>query len=106
VFTDFFVITHGTSSRHVSTIAEAIEEKLGQDFGRKPNHVEGKRVGEWILLDYIDFVVHVFTADRRAFFGLERLWGDAPRLEIQAGGAPPAAPKASARPRRRRAGSE
>ena len=90
---------HGTSGRHALTIAEGVEEKLGRALGREPGHVEGRRAAEWILLDYIDFIVHVFTADRRAFSGLERLWGDAPRLAL-----PDEEPRAL-EPRRRRAKS-
>jgi ribosome-associated protein len=81
-FTDSFVICHGTSSRQVVAISEAVEEQLATSFRRSPGHVEGRREGEWVLLDYIDFVVHVFLAEKRAFYGLERLWGDAPRVAI------------------------
>jgi ribosome-associated protein len=82
VFTDYFVICHGTSGRHALAISDAVEERLGKELERKPGHVEGRRVAEWILLDYIDFVVHVFTEEKRAYYGLERLWGDAPRLAL------------------------
>jgi ribosome-associated protein len=95
-FTDYFVIAHGSSSRQVSAIAEAIEDRLREDDGLKPKHVEGRRVGDWILLDFIDVVVHVFLEERRAFYGLERLWGDAPRVSL-AGTAPS---RAGARHRR------
>ena len=81
-FTDFFVISHGDSTRQVLTVAEAVEERLAATFGLRPNHVEGRRSGEWVLLDYIDFVVHSFLAEKRAFYRLERLWGDAPRLDL------------------------
>jgi ribosome-associated protein len=79
--TDYFVICHGTSDRQVQTISESIEERLIRDLRVKPKSVEGRRVGEWILMDYIDFVVHVFVAGKREFYRLERLWGDAPRLD-------------------------
>lgn len=103
VFTDYFVICHGTSRRHVLTIADGIEEMLSRDLHREPGHVEGRRVAEWVLLDYIEFVVHVFSEDRRAFYGLERLWGDAPRLEISVPeGAPPPRAAGRSRPRRTR----
>jgi ribosome-associated protein len=72
-FTDYFLICTGTSSRHNQTIAESIEEALKQD-GVRPLHVEGHAEGEWILLDYVDFVVHVFSARAREFYDLERLW--------------------------------
>lgn len=81
-FTDYFVIAHGSSSRQVAAIAEAIEERVRDDDGLKPKHVEGRRVGDWILLDFIDVVVHVFLEERRSFYGLERLWGDAPRVPL------------------------
>lgn len=61
-------------------IADAIEERLGRDLAVRAAHVEGRKTSEWILLDYIDIVVHVFVKERRAFYRLERLWGDAPRL--------------------------
>jgi ribosome-associated protein len=81
-FTDYFVICHGGSSRQVAAIADAIEERLATRERRSPKHVEGKRVGDWVLLDFIDVVVHVFLEDKRTFYGLERLWGDAPRVAV------------------------
>lgn len=80
-FTDWFLICHGASARQVGAIADAIGETLERNLGVAPGHVEGKRAGDWVLLDYIDFVVHVFLQERRAYYGLERLWGDAPRWE-------------------------
>ncbi len=79
--TDFFVICHGTSDRQVLTIADSVEERLIQSLGVKPSSVEGRRTSEWILMDYIDFVVHVFVEEKREFYRLERLWGDAPRID-------------------------
>ena len=105
VFTDYFVICHATSGRHALSIADGIEERLAKDLKRKPGHVEGRRVAEWILLDYIDFVVHVFLEEKRTYYGLERLWGDAPLLPLsgrEAGDPAPAEASAAARPRRRR----
>jgi ribosome-associated protein len=78
--TDAFVICHGSTERQTAAIADAIEQRLRETHGRRPGHVEGKRSGEWILMDYLDFVVHVFTPETRSYYGLERLWGDAPRL--------------------------
>ncbi|HVQ64775.1 MAG TPA: ribosome silencing factor [Terriglobia bacterium] len=72
-FTDHFVVCTGTSSRHNQTIAEGIDERL-RNQGVRPLHIEGHKEGEWILLDYIDFVVHIFTAKAREFYDLERLW--------------------------------
>jgi ribosome-associated protein len=80
-FTDTFVICSGQSTRQVKAIAEAIEEALRKQHVR-PSHVEGFERSEWVLLDYFDFVVHVFTRDTRAFYGLERLWGSAEVVEF------------------------
>lgn len=79
--TDFFVIASGTSDAHVRGIAEAVIEDL-RERGQKPHHVEGLTVGRWVLLDYVDFVIHVFHPETRAFYQLERLWSDAPELEF------------------------
>jgi ribosome-associated protein len=81
-FTDYFVICHGSTSRQVLAIADAIEERLLEEGRRKPKHVEGRRVADWILMDFIDVVVHVFVDEKREFYGLERLWGDAPHIEL------------------------
>jgi ribosome-associated protein len=70
---DFFLVTSATSDRQAIAIADEIELRLKRDFAAYPNSVEGRRHGEWILLDYVDFVVHVFLADRRAFYDIERL---------------------------------
>ncbi len=83
-FTDFFVIGSGTNSRQVRAIADGIVEALAAE-GVKPSHVEGYDRSEWILLDYFDFIVHVFMPETRAFYGLERLWGDAEELKRAAG---------------------
>ena len=80
--TDTFVICHGTSNRQVAAIAENIERRLRCEAARKPTHIEGLRRSDWVLLDYIDFVVHVFLQERREFYRLERLWGDAPALPL------------------------
>jgi ribosome-associated protein len=88
--TDFFIICHGSSDRQVLAIAESVEERLRREAGRKPQNVEGQRRAEWILLDYIDFIVHVFVAERREFYRLERLWGDAPEVAIPDAAAGPA----------------
>jgi len=70
---DFFLVTSATNERQAVTIADEIELRLKRNFGVYPNSVEGRRNGEWILLDYVDFVVHVFRAERRAFYDIERL---------------------------------
>lgn len=98
-FTDYFLLCHGSSERQILAIADAIEERLAEELGIRPDHVEGRRSSEWILMDYIDFVVHVFVEGKRSFYGLERLWGDAPRLPIAA---EPEAPRRPARTRRPR----
>src|SRR5208337_323131 len=70
---DFFLVTSATIDRQAVAICDEIEHRLKRDFGVVPNSVEGRRRGEWILLDYVDFVVHVFLAERRAFYDIERL---------------------------------
>ena len=80
-FTDYFVICSGNSDRQVQAIAAHIEEKLGEGKIR-PLSVEGKREGRWVLLDYGDVVIHVFYQPVREFYDLERLWSDAPRIEL------------------------
>ncbi len=80
--TDFFLICHGASDRQVLSVTESIEDRIRSEFKRKPKHVEGQRVGDWVLMDYVDFVVHVFCEERRQFYRLESLWGDAPRVEL------------------------
>ncbi len=70
---DFFLVTSASNERQAVTIADEIELRLKRDFGVYPNSVEGRRHGEWILLDYVDFVVHVFLSERRAFYDIERL---------------------------------
>ena len=83
-FTDYFLIASGTNTRQVRAIADSVMERLADD-GVKPAHVEGYDRSEWILLDYFDFIVHVFAPETRAFYGLERLWGNADRIEVAAG---------------------
>jgi len=70
---DFFLVTSATNDRQAIAIADEIEHRLKREFCALPNSVEGRRQGEWILLDYVDFVVHVFLAERRAFYDIERL---------------------------------
>jgi ribosome-associated protein len=81
--TDFFFLISGTSDMHVRSIAEHVIEELKKD-GVRPSHVEGLRSGRWVLLDYIDLVVHVFHPLAREFYQLERLWGDAPAHALEA----------------------
>ena len=79
--TDFFLIVTGTSDVHVKAIADHIVDELREE-GVRPNHVEGFQGGLWVLLDYIDLVVHVFHYTTRQFYQLEELWGDAKRREF------------------------
>jgi ribosome-associated protein len=83
-FTDFFLIASGTNTRQVRAIADGVMEALAGE-GVKPSHVEGYDRSEWILLDYFDFIVHVFAPETRVFYSLERLWGNAERIEFAAG---------------------
>jgi len=81
-FTDFFVLSSGTSQRQIVAIADGVQEAMRAEDLR-PKHVEGYPRQEWILLDYSGFVVHVFTPRTRLFYDLERLWGGAARLEMK-----------------------
>jgi len=80
-FTDHFIICTGTSVRHNQSIAEGIDERL-RKLGTRPLHIEGQREGDWILVDYIDFVVHIFTSRAREFYDLERLWRTGKRRTV------------------------
>jgi ribosome-associated protein len=80
-FTDFFVLCSGASPRQVKAIADAVEETLRAAKVR-PAHVEGYDRAEWVLMDFFTFIVHVFTPQTREFYSLERLWGDAERIEV------------------------
>ena len=80
--TDYFVICSGNSDTHIQGIAEKIEESL-HDEKVKIWHREGEKRSTWILLDYIDVIIHIFTKEAREFYSLERLWGDAPRTEYE-----------------------
>lgn len=82
VITDVFLIASGGSRRQVRTLADEVMERLAA-LGRKPLRREGIEESTWVLLDYGDLVVHLFDPDTRAFYALERLWGDAPRLDWQ-----------------------
>jgi ribosome-associated protein len=79
--TEHFVITHGTNSRQVRTIADEVEQRVGAAGGPKPIRIEGLDDLSWVLMDYGDFVVHVFSEDARHFYELERLWADVPKVD-------------------------
>ncbi len=79
-FTDYFVMCSGTNPRQVQAIADAVDERL-EALGLRVTHAEGYKQAEWVLLDYVDFVVHIFSEKARQFYDLERLWKSAKRLE-------------------------
>jgi ribosome-associated protein len=79
-FTDYFVMCSGTNPRQVQAIADAVDERL-EKLGMRVTHSEGYKQAEWVLLDYVDFVVHIFSEKARQFYDLERLWKSAKRLE-------------------------
>jgi ribosome-associated protein len=81
--TDYFLICNGTNERQNVAITDEIEIRLKREFGNYPNSVEGRRQAEWILMDYVDFIVHVFSPEKRAFYGLERLRKSATSLSVE-----------------------
>ena len=81
-FTDYFVICTGGNPRQITAIADGVRDTLKRDLDERPTLMEGIDRSEWILIDYFNFVVHVFSRDCRAFYGLERLWGNAERHEL------------------------
>ncbi len=103
-FASYFLLCSGESSRQIQAIADEIEKKMKEN-GVRPNHIEGYRTGEWVLLDYNDLVVHIFSKKARAYYDLERLWRDGKRLDVKKLLTPrvrkPAAPKT-----RRKAGAD
>lgn len=80
-YTDLFVLITGNTTRQTHAIAEGVQRSLRED-GVRPARVEGERAGEWILIDYLDAIVHVFTPDARSFYRLESLWGNVPQLRV------------------------
>jgi ribosome-associated protein len=80
--TDFFVVASGRSDLQVRAIADWITDELARRYGIRPWHVEGRAHGRWVLLDYVEWVAHVFHRDTREYYLLERLWGDAPAEEL------------------------
>ena len=80
--TDYFLICNGTNERQNAAIADEIEGRLKREYGIYPNSVEGRRQGEWILMDYVDFVVHIFMPEKREYYGLERLRKTATRMSL------------------------
>jgi ribosome-associated protein len=82
-FTDYMLICHGTNPRQVQAIADEVELRLKRDSGMYPNQIEGYNQAEWILMDYVDFVLHIFSANARRFYDLERLWRSASRVTVE-----------------------
>jgi len=82
-FTDYFVICTGGNPRQITAIADSVQERLKRDFNERPALMEGVDRSEWILLDYFNFVVHIFSRECRTFYALERLWGNAQRHQFE-----------------------
>jgi len=104
-FTDYFVVCSGTNPRQVQAISDEVEQRL-EKTGMRVRHVEGYKQAEWVLLDYVDFVVHIFSEKARQYYDLERLWKSAKRLElaeVQGAKAKRAKPRAPTGLRRKRA---
>jgi ribosome-associated protein len=95
VITDYFVICSGNTDRQVRTIADAVEHQLLDAHRVKPYRREGEREGTWVLLDYVDFVIHVFRKEERDYYELERLWSDATTIPFEEDSVEPAAAKAT-----------
>jgi ribosome-associated protein len=82
-FTDFFLISSGSNERQTQAIADEVEARLKRDFQTYPNSVEGRRQGEWILMDYVDFVVHIFLTEKRTYYDIERLRKSARTVDLE-----------------------
>lgn len=78
---DYFILVTGTSSPHVKALAEEVEDTLAKE-GLEPRRIEGAQSATWILMDYQDVILHIFTKETREFYNMERLWSDAPRLDL------------------------
>ena len=101
-FTDYFVVCSGTNPRQIQAISDEVEERL-EKTGLRATHIEGYNQAEWVLLDYVDFVVHIFSEKSRKYYDLERLWKSARRLEPGELQSRPARKRVAAAPRRRKA---
>jgi ribosome-associated protein len=82
-YTDYFVIATGGSDRQVKAVHDRIHENMKKDHGLLPRRVEGLSESRWILMDYLDVIVHIFTAEAREYYRLEQLWGEAPKREVE-----------------------
>ena len=80
---DYFIVTSGNNYNQVWAIADNVEEELLKKHGMRPERVEGYNNGEWILLDYIDYVIHVFDREQRLFYDIERIWSDGKEIEVK-----------------------
>ena len=80
---DYFIVTSGNNYKQVRAIADNVEEELLKKHGMRPERVEGYNNGEWILLDYIDYVIHVFDREQRLFYDIERIWSDGKEIEVK-----------------------
>ena len=80
---DYFAVTSGNNYNQVRAIADNVEEELLKKHGMKPERVEGYNNGEWILLDYIDYVIHIFDKEQRLFYDIERIWSDGKEIEVK-----------------------
>lgn len=80
---DYFIVTSGNNYNQVRAIADNVEEELLKKHGMRPERVEGYNNGEWILLDYIDYVIHVFDREQRSFYDIERIWSDGKEIEVK-----------------------
>ena len=83
---DYFILASATNERQAAAIADAVVDRLKEELGVRPLLIEGTTPGRWVLLDFGDFIVHIFTEDVRRFYGLERLWGDAPNVTAELAG--------------------
>ena len=82
-FTDYYVICSGGSEPQIKAIAEAIQERLRDDHSTRPAAVDGFPVSQWVILDYLSVLVHIFAGEKRGYYALEDLWGDAPKLDLE-----------------------
>ncbi len=80
VFADYFVICNGTSERQLKTIVDTVLEEMKHKYGKHAHHVEGDPADGWVLVDYLDIIIHVFAPEKRTFYDLEGFWGDSPIL--------------------------
>jgi ribosome-associated protein len=95
-YTDFLVLCTARNQRQAKAVHDEVRERMKREEGLAPDHVEGEREAEWILVDYLDAILHVFSPETRAYYRLEVLWGEAPRLDLDLAGAAPRAASSGA----------